>query len=185
MTSLRFASHNLVELRGPVLQTDGSVVTTGTCLAWLFDDHKDTKLRAAAASPDTVLSVADASRWAVGDQALVWLDTYTWHDGGLVTAVSVSDRTITITNAIASAASIGRRVCAALGNGGANTYRLTMSPFNAAGAVSGTYDWGWRGTLPPNHPKIEIGRKVRIEIELVGPSAILVEIVTAYVTGGS
>lgn len=182
---INLGEDTLVELLGPVNMATSAPITAGTCYARLFDDRRDTALTANVSS-GLVLNVADASKWAVGYQALVWLDNATWHDGGAVTAVDTAAKTISITNAVPSLARAGATVARALGDGTANSYRITLAFFQTAAPVRGAYDFGFRGTIPDTHPRLQSGMIVRAEFDLdAGVGVRLVSNMRAIVLGGS
>jgi hypothetical protein len=184
-TVLRYASDNLIEIRGPVNGATGAPITSAaSCVGRLFYDEKDTTLRANVSS-GTALSVTSTRKWAVGDRALIWRDTAVWVDLGLVTVVDHTTNTLTVTNAVPGLCSKGNRVSHALGTGTQHEFTLSFYQGTIAPAA-GRLDYGFRGTVPDTQVGLSIGDIIRIEVDLDASAGVrLTEIFRAYVTGGS
>lgn len=185
MQLIHLGSDNLVELVGPVNVAAGTaIISASSCRARLFYDDLDTTLRTQVSS-GLVLSVQSTRKWAVGQRALVWLNTAQWHDAGLVTAVDHDLRTISITSAIPSLCAVGNRVSAALGTG--SQHEVTMTFYQSAFVPAvGRVDYGFRGTIPDDQVGLSIGVPIRIEIDLDAAAGVrLTSIIRAMVTGGA
>jgi len=176
--TLSFRSDVLVEYLAPTNAQTGAFIDSGTCTAYVFHDRKDTTLAVAALSSDTVLAVADARKWVIGDQAYVLLETNAWFDAGAVTAVDADANTLTVTNGLSADVRKGRPVRAILGD------PVSMTAFGTPAA--GTREWGFRGVLPDTQDDLELGMAIRIEIDLdAGDGLHVVEVLHATVTDGS
>lgn len=179
--TIKFHSSNTVSLDGPTnIETD-ALSSGGTCVAYLFSDRKDAYLRADEAIGQTVLSVSDASQYEIGvDSVAIQRDDKVWHLGGLVTAVNVdpANQTVTITNSLATdAAAKGAAVCVILGGS------ISMAAYGTP--VLGTFDWGYRGTVPITQAGLRVGLPVRTEITLTDSGVVLTKILRDTVEGGS
>lgn len=185
MQTLHLGSDNLVEFVGPVnVAANTPIVSASSCTASLFYDDLDTTLRVAVSSGMT-LSVESTRKWSIGQRALIWLNTAVWFDLGLVTAVDHDLRTLTVTNAVPTLASVGNRVSAALGTGAQHVVAMTFYQSSFAPAVGRT-DYGFRGTIPDDQVGLAIGVPIRIEIDLNASAGVRqTSIIRAVVAGGA
>lgn len=125
----------------------------------VMDPSKSEVLSADEASGQTTLSVTGAAAFEDGDLVDVELDDGSVHETFVTTTDPVAG-TIDVNDAIPSAASEGRRVRVRLGS------EIAMSDFGTP--KLGRRDWGFQGTLPGDHPGLEVGKEVDVEISFVG-----------------
>jgi len=130
-----------------------------TCSFKVFDPNVDEVLTATEAGGQTVLSVSNAGVFVVGHLVEVSLDSGIFHDF-TVSAVDPAAGTVTGAPALATTASVGRRVRRRLGNS------VAMAAYGTP--KLGKTDWGFVGTLLRTHPGLELGLEVNVEIYFVG-----------------
>jgi len=158
---LYYKSANNVEFLDVTLAADGTAISSITdCIAKLYDDNKDDKTVADAASGANVIQVSRIKKFAVGDTIIITQDDETDHDGGLITVIDSESSTLTFTTVTTDTCAAGRVVKVKLG---AN---VTMTLFGTP--VPGQEDWGFRGIITAAHSNLYIGQQVRIEIEFDG-----------------
>lgn len=130
-----------------------------TCSFKVFDPNVDEVLSATEAGGQTILSVSNAGIFKVGHLVEVSLDSGVLHDFTL-SAVDPVAGTITGAPALATTASVGRRVRRRLGS---------SVPMTAYGIPKlGRTDWGFVGILLRTHPGLELGLEVNVEIFFLG-----------------
>lgn len=133
---------------------------SATCSFKVYDPGKDELLTAAGANPDVILNVTNAGVFQVGDVIEVDLDDGTVHDAGAIVSLDAAAGTITVTTGLASAAAADKRVRVRLGG------EITMSEYGTA--KLGSWDFGFIGILPSDHPGLVIDQEIDIEISFVG-----------------
>lgn len=141
--------------------TDGA-----TCSFKVFDPAKDEVISVAEASGQTVLSVTNAGVFAVSDSVEVTLDNGTLFPSTISSIDTVSDpTTVTLADAITDTAAANNRIRVILGSS------ISMAEFGTPDL--NTTDWGFRATLPDDHPahldpQSKTGFDVNIEVTLIG-----------------
>lgn len=175
---IKYKSDALVELNGPVDEATGNPITSGTCEARLFDDRKDARLMQDASASDTVLNVSDARGFAPGDALYIELDDGTYDTLGVV-STDTAAKTVTVAGpGLTSAASATALLSTLIGA------PIAMTTYGTP--VVGKYDWGFRGTIPYDQAAMEVGLKLRIQIELDAGAGLRVrENLSAFVDGGT
>jgi len=164
---MKYKTDWLVEELATINDSTQAAITTGTCVALLFDDRKDTRLSATPAAAQTILSVEHTQgknhAFVVGDALYIELDDGTYHTSDIV-SIDHAAGTITITAGLTSPTTLGASVHVLLGA------PITMAAFGtpeSPPSPTSTF-WGWRGTIPDTQADIEIGQNIRIQIELDG-----------------
>lgn len=130
-----------------------------TCSFKVFDPNRDEALSADEATGQTELSVTGAGVFEDGDTVEVSLDDGSTH-ATTVSSTDPSAGTITVADALPSAASEDARVRVRLGG------EVAMTEYGTA--KIGSRDYGFVGTLPDTHPGLTIGREIDVEIRFVG-----------------
>lgn len=144
-----------VEPNEPLDNTDDGA----TASFKVFDPGKDEEISSDEASGQTTLSVTGSGLFQDGDLVEIDLDSGSVHSTSIA-STDPSAGTIDVNDALPSQASAGRRVRVRLGG------EITMSEYGTP--KLGRTDWGFQGTLPGDHPGLEIGQEVDIEITFVG-----------------
>lgn len=152
------------------------MISSGTCLARLFDSDHETTIDAVGAAAQTVLSVARAQSIEVGASVTVQLNDGSYHEAGAVTSRDLLAETITITTALATEAGPGARVMTKLGA------TVTLAAYGTPALT--TTDWGFEGTIEGTHADLTPGLSVRIEIHLDSSGLELLEVLRQRVAVG-
>lgn len=130
-----------------------------TCSFKVYDPTKDEQLRETEPGAETVWAVTNAGVFQTGDTVECALDAGGVHADTII-SVDPTANTITVTTGLASQASADARVRVRLGG------EISMSEYGTA--KLGRRDWGFRGTLPDDHPGLELGADIDLEMTLVG-----------------
>jgi len=133
-----------------------------TCSFRVYDHAKEGAISEDEVSGEVVLFVTGAASFEVEDAVEVEQDDGSVHSSSLVSVIPEAG-TVELSTPLTAAASAGRRVRCRLGS------PVTM--FEYGTPKLGEEDWGFEGLLASNHPGLEIGVEVDIEITFIGDPA--------------
>ena len=166
---VKYRGDNDLEMLGPTLQADNSVVVTGTCVGKLFDPEKETELREAAIATAIILLVKGEPKFLAGETVRLALDDGTFQETTIL-SVDTGAKTVTLNAPLDDSMAKRRAVDRKLGAD------VTMTIFNAANASAGNEDYGFRGKILSTHADIVRDMTVRAESRLVdGSGNVIIE----------